>query len=375
MTVHSLLEELRSQEAKKKFRELIMKYHPDKGGDEEITKKLNVAKDKGDYALWDLYDELTGKKKPAQKKTTYKKQEEGWWQWSEQDEDRLREDLGEIFGEFIEFSIDTVKTEWGGKVKISVYIAFDILQAGQEKINLETKLQNVETYKSYKEFFKEALTEVKRVLKQEGVMGGKKEKKKGKFVPNLEDLKTMIWENLGSDMVDMKITIEDTDLKIVIIRDVKVYKDIKAYERRKTTVLLKNYEKYTSFDELLVAALNAVREGIKKTDQGTGKEKKQEEKKSWWNFRTYKDDIETYLEQQIKKAYPKLKEVHVKATEKVYSYNNMSELTIGLQLVKPDGKSIYPYVMAIANEKYSNLQELLEGLKEEAFKRINEFAL
>jgi len=375
MTVHSLLEELRSQEAKKKFRELIMKYHPDKGGDEEITKKLNVAKDKGDYALWDLYDELTGKKKPAQKKTTYKKQEEGWWQWSEQDEDRLREDLGEIFGEFIEFSIDTVKTEWGGKVKISVYIAFDILQAGQEKINLETKLQNVETYKSYKEFFKEALTEVKRVLKQEGVMGGKKEKKKGKFVPNLEDLKTMIWDGLGSDMVDMKITIEDTDLKIVIIRDVKVYKDIKAYERRKTTVLLKNYEKYTSFDELLVAALNAVREGIKKTDQGTGKEKKQEEKKSWWNFRTYKDDIETYLEQQIKKAYPKLKEVHVKATEKVYSYNNMSELTIGLQLVKPDGKSIYPYVMAIANEKYSNLQELLEGLKEEAFKRINEFAL
>lgn len=58
-----LYEELKKQENKKSFRELVMKYHPDKkGGDEKIMKKLNDAADRGDRAFENFKDELLGKK-------------------------------------------------------------------------------------------------------------------------------------------------------------------------------------------------------------------------------------------------------------------------------------------------------------------------
>ena len=59
-----ILEELKNKENKKKFRELVMKHHPDRGGDERIMKKLTAAADKGDYAFEQFRDELLGKKKP-----------------------------------------------------------------------------------------------------------------------------------------------------------------------------------------------------------------------------------------------------------------------------------------------------------------------
>ncbi len=62
MNLNNLLEEITSPEAKKKFKELVKKYHPDVGGSTETTKKINIAKDKGDRALLRLYKELTGKK-------------------------------------------------------------------------------------------------------------------------------------------------------------------------------------------------------------------------------------------------------------------------------------------------------------------------
>jgi len=59
-----LFEELIKPENKKKFRELVKKYHPDnkETGNEEISKKLNVAKGKGDATFEKVYSELINKK-------------------------------------------------------------------------------------------------------------------------------------------------------------------------------------------------------------------------------------------------------------------------------------------------------------------------
>lgn len=51
-------EELTKQENKKAFRELVMKYHPDRGGDEIIMKRITSAADKGDSAFENFRDEL-----------------------------------------------------------------------------------------------------------------------------------------------------------------------------------------------------------------------------------------------------------------------------------------------------------------------------
>ena len=59
----TLNEMLVSPEAKKMYKELSQKHHPDKGGDMEVQKKINAAKDKGDIYLKNLYKELTKKKK------------------------------------------------------------------------------------------------------------------------------------------------------------------------------------------------------------------------------------------------------------------------------------------------------------------------
>jgi len=56
---------LESPEAKKMYRELSKKFHPDKSGNVETQKKINIAKDKGDTALAKLYKEL------IKDKTTY----------------------------------------------------------------------------------------------------------------------------------------------------------------------------------------------------------------------------------------------------------------------------------------------------------------
>lgn len=67
-----ILESLSSQEAKKKFRELVKKYHPDVGGSTKTTKRITAAKDSGDNALIALHRELTGRK-PKEEKEQPKK--------------------------------------------------------------------------------------------------------------------------------------------------------------------------------------------------------------------------------------------------------------------------------------------------------------
>ena len=69
MNLNNLLEEITSPEAKKKFRELLKKYHPDIGGSTETTKKIVQARHEGEDAIFKLYKELTGKKikKPKEK--------------------------------------------------------------------------------------------------------------------------------------------------------------------------------------------------------------------------------------------------------------------------------------------------------------------
>jgi DnaJ-class molecular chaperone len=55
----TLKEMLTSPEAKKMYRELVLKYHPDsKSGNEDLMKQINAAKDKNDYELKKLYKEL-----------------------------------------------------------------------------------------------------------------------------------------------------------------------------------------------------------------------------------------------------------------------------------------------------------------------------
>ena len=51
-----ILENLTSSESKSKWRKLVFKYHPDKGGDIRTAQRINAAKDKGDDAVDRLYD-------------------------------------------------------------------------------------------------------------------------------------------------------------------------------------------------------------------------------------------------------------------------------------------------------------------------------
>ncbi len=52
MKLHELLT---STKAKQQYRELVVKYHTDRGGDEEIIRAVNNAKDDGDEAVSRLY--------------------------------------------------------------------------------------------------------------------------------------------------------------------------------------------------------------------------------------------------------------------------------------------------------------------------------
>ena len=60
----NILESLSSPESRRKFRELVKSYHPDTGHkDDNVIKKINDAKDKGDAAIDRLYAELISGKK------------------------------------------------------------------------------------------------------------------------------------------------------------------------------------------------------------------------------------------------------------------------------------------------------------------------
>ena len=85
MINYILTEEL-SAKNKKKFRELISKYHPDKGGDLETSKRVISAKS-SDKAVEDLYKELiTGKKeKPKQTEKPKEKWQERFSSKEERD--------------------------------------------------------------------------------------------------------------------------------------------------------------------------------------------------------------------------------------------------------------------------------------------------
>lgn len=65
MTLHEML---KSKEAKKMYRELSKRYHPDiKTGDPRIMQRINKAKDHGDKAMKELYKYLS--KEPKKKET------------------------------------------------------------------------------------------------------------------------------------------------------------------------------------------------------------------------------------------------------------------------------------------------------------------
>jgi DnaJ-class molecular chaperone len=59
----TLQEMLNTPEAKKMYRELAMKHHPDRGGKASIMKKINAAKIIGDDAIKRIYGELKGGRK------------------------------------------------------------------------------------------------------------------------------------------------------------------------------------------------------------------------------------------------------------------------------------------------------------------------
>ena len=63
----TLKEMLETKEAKRMYRELAQKYHPDKGGSKTIMTKINTAKDSGDYAMKKLYNQLLNKAKEEKK--------------------------------------------------------------------------------------------------------------------------------------------------------------------------------------------------------------------------------------------------------------------------------------------------------------------
>lgn len=68
----NIIESLDTPEAKQKWRELVKKYHTDLNhGTEETIKRINVAKDNGDEAINDLYDELINGKKRKEQKQQY----------------------------------------------------------------------------------------------------------------------------------------------------------------------------------------------------------------------------------------------------------------------------------------------------------------
>jgi curved DNA-binding protein CbpA len=72
-----LNEALYTQEAKKKWRELVMKYHPDTGSkDEEKIKRINNAKDEGDDAINKLYDEIVNGKTSKKYEPYFKAKQE-----------------------------------------------------------------------------------------------------------------------------------------------------------------------------------------------------------------------------------------------------------------------------------------------------------
>lgn len=98
----NIFEELKKQENKKNFRELMSKHHPDKkGGSIEIAKKLNNAKDKGDEAFERFRDELLGKKPKETVKfdldDEIKKQSDKYWGKKKSTDDRF-----EHLDEFVE---------------------------------------------------------------------------------------------------------------------------------------------------------------------------------------------------------------------------------------------------------------------------------
>ena len=67
----TILEELSKEDAKRKYRELVLKYHSDRSKDidDDIIKRINNAKDEGDDALNRIYDELTNKKTKNREET------------------------------------------------------------------------------------------------------------------------------------------------------------------------------------------------------------------------------------------------------------------------------------------------------------------
>ena len=66
---------LETPEAKKMYRELSMKHHPDRGGSTEMMRKINAARGgkdvAGDAAMKRLYRELETKKQEGPKKKAY----------------------------------------------------------------------------------------------------------------------------------------------------------------------------------------------------------------------------------------------------------------------------------------------------------------
>ena len=64
----TLVEMLSRPEIKVMYKELVKKYHPDVGGNPEVMKRINIAKDVGDEAMRHIYNELIKKENKKEEK-------------------------------------------------------------------------------------------------------------------------------------------------------------------------------------------------------------------------------------------------------------------------------------------------------------------
>jgi len=122
-----IVEELSKKDNKKKFRELVMKYHPDKGGDDKIMKRLNTAADDGDYAFEQLRDELVGKKKP---KDTYSWKNTESKSSSSRGTNEATKDLIEILKKEFKDDKDVERIKSGRTIG-SMFIVYVVLKDGK----------------------------------------------------------------------------------------------------------------------------------------------------------------------------------------------------------------------------------------------------
>jgi len=127
-----IFEELSDPQLKKQWRQLVMKYHPDKAktGDEEVMKKINNAYEEGDAAFEKFVFELKNKGK---KRTSTGKETTG------EDLDKVQSEVYDDFNELKHilhdekyFDTKIIKTKTGIDLKTKLRKGFLVLHFNNE---------------------------------------------------------------------------------------------------------------------------------------------------------------------------------------------------------------------------------------------------